>query len=85
MRILSVYGLARGVTYGDGEGADRGSESGSNGDDGGKSELHFEVLGETISWGQKQKRLTRHTGGAFEVEVEVEVEVSCLRFEDCVG
>jgi len=43
------------MTYANGEGADRGSESGSNGNDGGKSELHLEVLGGTVSWKQKQE------------------------------
>ena len=41
------------MTYANGEGADRGSESGSNGNDGGKSELHLKVLGGTVSWRQK--------------------------------
>jgi len=43
------------MTYGYREGADRGSESGSNGNDGGKSELHLEVLGGTVSWIQEQE------------------------------
>ena len=60
------------MTYANGEGADRGSESGSDGNDGGKSELHFGVLRHRISYRQEPEGLERHTDKVFGVEVEVE-------------
>ena len=54
-RISPCGGSLQDMTYGYREGADRGSESGSNGNDGGKSELHLEVLGGMVSWKRKQE------------------------------
>ena len=54
-RISPCGGSLQDISYGNGEGVDRRRESGSNGNEGGKSELHLEVLGGTVSWKQKQE------------------------------